>query len=155
MEIEKVLEKLGVKYRLVKHKAVFTVGETDDALGDHYAIKNLFLKDKSGQYYLTIMSGHKRLDIKSLAEQVGSGKLCFAKADDLMEVLGVTPGSVSLFGIVNDKNHQVQVVVEKDLMALDEVSFHPNDNTATIFFKPENLHKIASEFNHDIKLVDM
>ncbi len=97
----------------------------------------------------------KRLDLKELAVKIKSKKLRFASADNMMELLGVTPGSVSLFGIINDKNNKVKVFIESDVVKQDEISFHPNENTATVFFDPKHLDVIAQELGHEITKIDI
>lgn len=155
MDTENLLNKLKIPFRRVDHQAVFTVEESNLYLTDNHPIKNLLLQDKSGQFILVIMSGLKRLDLKELTNKIGSKKLQFAKPEDMKSLLGVAPGSVSLFGIINDKNNQVKIVIENDVTKLKEVSFHPNDNTATVFFDPIYLNLIAQELKHEIVLVKL
>ena len=155
MDTENLLNKLKIPFRRIDHSAVFTVEESNLVLTDENPIKNLLLQDKSGQFFLVIMSGLKRLDLKELSSKIGSSKLQFAKPDDMMSVIGVTPGSVSLFGIINDKQNKVRIVIENSITKLEEISFHPNDNTATIFFDPIYLNLIAQELKHEIVLIDI
>lgn len=154
MDTENVLNKLEISFRRVNHPAVFTVEESNLYITDKHPIKNLFLQDKIGQHFLVIMSGLKRLDLKELANKIGSKKLQFAKPEDMRNLLGVTPGAVSLFGIINDKQNQVKIVVENDVTRIKEIGFHPNDNTATVFFDPRFLNKIAQELGHEIVFFD-
>lgn len=155
MDTENLLNKLQIPFRRIDHPPVFTVDDLNDHLIDHFPIKNLFLKDDTKQYYLIIMSGMKRLDLKELAVKINSKKLRFASADNMMELLGVTPGSVSLFGIMNDKNNKVKVFIESSITKQDEISFHPNENTATVFFDPKFLDTIAKELYHEVTVIDI
>lgn len=150
MDTENLLNKLGIPYRRVDHPPVFTVDDLNDHLEGHYPIKNLFLKDDTKQYYLIMMSGMKRLDLKHVASVINSKKLRFASPENMMEILGVTPGSVSLFGLINDTQNKVKAFIESDLLKQDEISFHPNDNTATIFFDPKYINVIANELGCQI-----
>ena len=95
--------------------------------------KNLFLRNQKGtRHYLVIVHYQKRADLRTVAEQIGDGKLSFASPERLLAHLGVTPGSVSPFGLINDADHAVRVVIDQELRSADRISFHPNINTATI-----------------------
>lgn len=154
-QIKHFLDDVGIPYRWVDHAAVYTVEESLKLIDDKEPIKNLLLQDKSGQYFLVIMSGANRLDTKDLAKKLNTNKLRFATARDLKELMGVEPGSVSLFGLLNDTNSQVRLVVEGRLLEVQELGFHPNDNTATLFMSPAHLRKVAHRLNHDMILVNL
>jgi Ala-tRNA(Pro) deacylase len=95
--------------------------------------KNLFLRNQKGtRHYLLIVPYLKRVDLRSVADQIGDGKLSFASPERLMAHLGLTPGSVSPFGLIHDTGHLVRVVLDRDLRSADRISFHPNINTATL-----------------------
>ena len=94
--------------------------------------KNLFLRNQKGnRHYLVVLEHSKRADLKAVADQIGDGKLSFASPERLMTHLGLTPGSVSPFGLINDRDHAVRVVLDRDLKSADALAFHPNINTAT------------------------
>ena len=129
------LTELGIPYEKHEHPAVFTVEQAEE----HWAgitathCKNLFLRNQKGnRHYLVILVATKRADLRAVADQIGDGKLSFASADRLMTHLGLTPGSVSPFGLINDQQHQVRVVMDSDLKTAERVAFHPNVNTATL-----------------------
>lgn len=138
-QVHEMLDSLGISYEIHEHQAFFTVAEADEK---GYALaglnlKNLFIKNKRGpERYLVILDDHRRLDFKAFAAFTGWGnKVTFAGDDELMEYLGLTPGSVGPFGLINDWRHQVIVVLDKIIgQAADDtlVNFHPNDNTATL-----------------------
>jgi Ala-tRNA(Pro) deacylase len=123
----------GVDHATLDHPAVFRVGEGDDiksALpGSH--TKNLFLKDHRDQLWLISAEQQTRIDLKRLPAVIGSGRLSFASADLMEVVLGVSPGSVTAFALVNDTGRKVRFVLDRALDEADLVNFHPLTNTAT------------------------
>jgi Ala-tRNA(Pro) deacylase len=155
LEVKSLLKDLGIPYRWVDHHAVYTVEESLKQIEDKEPIKNLLLQDKSGRYFLVIMSGEKRLDMKNLATKLNSRKLQFANAERLKDCLGVEPGAVSLFGLMNDEESKVTLVIEGRLLSVDELGFHPNDNTATLFIDPRHFKTIAMKLGHEMIVVDL
>src|SRR5689334_25118925 len=111
------LEALGLAHRSVEHAPVFTVEEAKahrgELPGGH--IKNLFLRNKKEEMWLVVVEEDKRIDLKALGELLGAGKLSFGSPDRLMTYLGVLPGAVTPFAIINDKGGKVKVVLDKDL----------------------------------------
>ena len=129
------LNTLGIQYELYEHPAVFTA---DDAAA-HWKdipgtpVKNLFLRNKKGdRHYLVILGIEKEADLRHLVKLVGDDRLSFGSPERLMKHLGVTPGSVSPFGLIHDAGRAVRVIVDSDLRAADRLIFHPNDNTASL-----------------------
>lgn len=130
-----LLEELGIKYSRYEHPPVYTVEEANqywqDIEGAH--AKNLFLRNNKGSmHYLVVLEESKTADLKDLAGKLASGKLGFASERRLQEHLGLETGAVSPFGLINDQNKAVVVVLDKDLKKHEKVNFHPNVNTATI-----------------------
>lgn len=129
------LEELGISFTRHEHPPVATVEEAErhwTGIGATHG-KNLFLRNQKGnRHYLVILQHLKRADLRAVADQIGDGKLSFASPERLMTHLGLTPGSVSPFGLVNDATHQVRVVLDRDLKSAERISFHPNINTATL-----------------------
>ena len=129
------LDALGIGYTRHDHPPVATVEEAVRHWADIPAThcKNLFLRNQKGdRHYLVIVEHAKRVDLRRLAEQIGDGKLSFASPERLKSYLGLTPGSVSPFGLINDSSRAVRVVIEGDLKAATRLSFHPNINTVTL-----------------------
>ena len=87
---------------------------------------------KGSQHYLVIIHYQKRANLRAVADQIGDGKLSFGSPERLKAHLGVTPGSVSPFGLIHDREHAVRVVIDRDLRSAERISFHPNINTATV-----------------------
>jgi len=128
------LAELGIAFERHEHPPVATVEEAERHwVGiDATHCKNLFLRNQKGtRHYLVILLHSKRADLRAVADQIGDGKLSFASPDRLMAHLGLTPGSVSPFGLINDRAHAVRVVLDRDLRSTTRVSFHPNINTRT------------------------
>jgi Ala-tRNA(Pro) deacylase len=128
------LRELGIEYTRHEHPAAATVDEAETHWADIDAThcKNLFLRNQKGnRHYLVVLVASKKADLKAVADQVGDGKLSFASAERLMSHLGLTPGSVSPFGLINDRHRAVRVVMDRDLKTAARLSFHPNINTVT------------------------
>ena len=129
------LDELGIAYARYEHPPIASAeaGEQYWAGIDAAHCKNLFMRNQKGtKHYLVILNYLKRANLRAVSDQVGDGKLSFASPDRLMTHLGVTPGSVSPFGLIHDPSHQVRVVLDRDLKSADRISFHPNINTATV-----------------------
>jgi Ala-tRNA(Pro) deacylase len=137
-QVYAVLDELAILYERYSHVAVYTVAEAKkvdrEIAGKH--CKNLFLKDKKREdYYLVILPGEKRADLAALARQAGAGGFTFASEEKLREYLNLGRGSVTPFGLLNDRKKRVRVLVDRDLAGAAEVGFHPNTNTATLIIK--------------------
>jgi Ala-tRNA(Pro) deacylase len=127
------LAELGVEQTTHEHPAVFRVGEGEELKaaipGAH--TKNLFLKDGKGQLWLISAKDTTRIDLKRLPEVIGSARLSFGNEALMVEALGVTPGSVTAFALINDVEHRVRFVLDRALAEAEIVNFHPLTNTAT------------------------
>jgi Ala-tRNA(Pro) deacylase len=128
------LAELGIAFERHEHPPVATVEEAERYWAgiDATHCKNLFLRNQKGnRHYLVVLVHSKRADLRAVADQIGDGKLSFASPERLMAHLGLTPGSVSPFGLINNRDRSVRVVLDRDLERAVRVSFHPNINTAT------------------------
>lgn len=151
------LDALNIVHRTIQHPPMFTV---DDAIrlrgnmpGGH--AKNLFLKNRKGKMWLVVMHEAKRADLSRLGVQLESGKLGFASEQRLMHYLGVYPGAVTPLSVINDRQHQVTVVIEESLLALDPLHFHPCDNAMTTTLSAESLLRYLEAHNHSPVLMDL
>lgn len=142
---------LGIAHTTHQHRPVFTVDESRDlkaALpGGH--TKNLFLKDKKGRLFLLSALGDAVIDLTAVSKLVGSGRFSFGNADLLMRHLGVTPGSVTVFAILNDTERNVTLLLDEGLFAHDPVNFHPLRNDATTAVSPADLLKFCRATGHE------
>ena len=155
-EIYHLLEEKGIAFEKLEHQAVYTMEDMDKAgiTAKGTVCKNLFLRDSKGKnHFLVIVPEEKRVDLKILAERIGSTKLSFASADRLAKYLGVEQGCVSPFGVLNDESRSVTVVFDQELQFNDAVGVHPNDNTATVWLDFESLRRGVEEHGNEIMLV--
>jgi Ala-tRNA(Pro) deacylase len=143
-KVYKVLEELEIPYKVTEHPAVYTAEEAEEYshLLEGSRVKNLFLRDGKGRsHYLVIVDHDKMLDLKALESVIGKKRLGFASPRRLMKYLGLTPGSVSPFGLINDSEKKVKVFVDEVLKKEEKINFHPNDNTQTLTIKFSDLLK--------------
>lgn len=144
------LAELGLACRTVEHPPVFTVedsGELYETIpGGH--TKNLFLKDAKGQLFLIVAHPGTRVDLKKLPPVIGSARLSFGRAELLGEVLGVNPGSVTAFALMNDRDGRVRVVIDKNLMTFETINLHPMENSATTSIAREDLLRFIRAAGH-------
>ena len=157
-DIYKVLNNLAIEYRRYEHPAVFTV----EAAEEHYAkmlgahTKNLFLRNKKGnRHYLVAIESSKNIDLKQLREFLNESNLSFASAERLQKYLGLTPGSVSILGLMNDENKEVQVVIDTDLLKEEIINCHPNINTATLGIRTKDIEKFLKFTGHVIREIEV
>ena len=129
------LDALGIPYERHEHPAVFTAADASQFWDPIPGVqcKNLFLRNKKGdRHYLVVVEIGKRVDLKDLVRTVADDRLSFGSAERLMAELGLTPGSVSPFGLLNDADGSVRVLIDQDLKGADRLIFHPNINTASV-----------------------
>ena len=144
---------LGIPFESHKHPAVFTVEEAQLHCGHLPGAhcKSLFLKDKKGQLWLAVMLDGREVNIKALQGAMGAARLSFGKAELLEEVLGVTPGAVTPFGLINDTKQRVRVFFDAEMMAAELVNFHPLRNDATTAIAPNDLRRFIIACGHDAR----
>ena len=151
------LAALGIATHTLEHAPVFTVAESSELErqlpGGH--TKNLFLKDDKGVLWLIIAESATRVDLKAMARRIGSGRLSFGKPDLLRDVLGVPPGSVTAFAVMNDTAHRVRVVVDRNLMRHETVNCHPLRNTATTNIGRDDLLRFIHACGHAPAIADL
>lgn len=149
------LDKLGVQYQRIDHEAAMTMEaceEIDRALGDNTTIcKNLFLCNRQEtDFYLLLMPGDKPFKTKDLSTQIHSARLSFAKPEYMEKYLDITPGSVSVLGLMNDSEKKVQLLIDEDVMKEPYFGCHPCINTSSLKFTTEDLmQKIIPALEHE------
>jgi Ala-tRNA(Pro) deacylase len=151
-ELLERLDALGIPSETVEHAPVFTVAESksvkESVPGAHS--KNLFVKDKKGRYFLISAKHDTAIDLKRTHEVLGaSGRLSFGSAEQLKAMLGVEPGSVTAFAVVNDTEGRVTMVLDANLMEHERVNFHPLVNSMTTGVSREDLVKFLRATGHD------
>ena len=143
-ELYQLLDSLKIPYDYIEHPPVPTVEEAmkywSDIESGH--CKNIFFRNHKGnRHYLVILYYDSKLNIKELEQKLRQGKLTFASDRRLMQYLGLTPGSVSPFGLINDHTRHVHLFIDKNLMNFERLSFHPNTNTASLIIPREGLFR--------------
>lgn len=151
------LKELGIEFQLYHHQAVFTVAEAHGVERDMTGVhcRNLFLRDKKKNNFLVVLRHETEIDMKKIAPLIGADKISFGSPDRLWEYLGVRPGSVCPYAIINDKNNDVKIVLEQGMMEADIVNYHPLLNTMTIGTTPQNLLKFIESTGHTPHIVDL
>ena len=151
-----LLDAHGVEHRTLEHPAVFRVEEGLEIKaqlpGGH--TKNLFLKDAKGQIWLVCALGETRVDLKRLPDAIGAARLSFGSPELMKEVLGVTPGSVTIFALINDADRRVKLVLDAALLAPEPVNFHPLTNTATTAVSQAGLKAFLKALDITAQVVD-
>ena len=145
------LDTLGIRHETIEHPALFTVEQSKELRGEIPGAhtKNLFLKDKKGRLFLVTAVENTVIDLKRLHEVIGgSGRLSFGSADQLMEHLGVAPGSVTAFGVINDERGQVAMILDERLQAYERINCHPLVNTATTGLSYADLLRFLEATGH-------
>jgi Ala-tRNA(Pro) deacylase len=149
------LADLSIDTQTIDHPAVFTVAESGHVEiplpGAH--TKNLFLKDDKGALFLVVANAGTRVDLKGLSKRLGAGRFSFGKPDLLMEVLGVTPGSVTAFAIINDIKNRVKIIIDGALMADTSINCHPLENTATTNIARDDLLQFIRATGHEPRVM--
>ena len=156
-EILSLLDERGVSYELTEHKAVYNMAELAEVVLPYPEAdaKNLFVRDdKKRGYYLITVRGDKRVDLKAYRQQNGTRPLSFASAEDLMARLGLIPGAVSPFGLLNDAERSVIFCLDREFLdASGRIGVHPNDNTATVWLAAADLLSLIQEHGNPIRLI--
>lgn len=157
-ELAAYLRGLGIETRTVTHPPLFTVEESRALRGEIPGAhtKNLFLKDKKDQLFLVVAPEEAEIDLKHLHRRIGAAsRLSFGRPELLMETLGVTPGSVTAFGLVNDRTGRVMPILEAGLMEAALVNCHPLTNTATTSLSPKDLLAFIRATGHEPRILDL
>jgi len=151
------LEALGIATETMAHAPVFTVEESKELRGNLPGghCKSLMFKDKKGALWLVVCLEDTAVDIKALQKLIGAARLSFAKPDLLQAVLGVDPGSVTPFGLINDTENQINVVLDKTMLQSTVLNYHPLKNDATTQITPDDLQKFIAACGHRAKIVEL
>lgn len=156
MTLYNLLQNCDIPYEKYEHRAVFTCAESDglevEIPGAH--TKQLLMRDKKKRHYvLAIVMHDKKVDTKTLGEFLGTGRLSFVSPHDLKRLFNVDPGSVTPFGLMFDKEHEVRVIVDEDAWEIGKFRFHPLVNTATLVIDKEGFKRFLQETGHKFEVV--
>lgn len=151
------LDDLGLGYKTISHPPLFTVDDSKALRGalDGGHAKNLFLKNKKGRMWLLVAEESAPVNLKAFAKQIGAGNLSFGKPELLMEILGVIPGAVTPFALMNAAPGSITPLFDQDLLAEDPLNFHPLDNTMTTTIAKADLLRFIEALGHSYETVDL
>jgi Ala-tRNA(Pro) deacylase len=152
------LDALGITYERHEHPAVFNAEDASKFWDPIPGVqcKNLFLRNKKGdRHYLVVLEISKRADLKDLVKVVGDDRLSFGSPERLLDKLGLTPGSVSPFGLINDRDGSVRVLLDADLKGQPRLIFHPNINTASVVVSWADLEKFLGTTTNSVRVVSL
>ena len=156
-EIYDHLTRQNVWHRITEHEAIYNMAEIAkiDVLYPEAAAKNLFVRDnKKRMYYLITVKGDKRVDLKEFKQTHNTRPLSFASADDLMSIMGLIPGAVTPFGLLNDEERRVHLFLDRAFLdSPGLIGVHPNDNTATVWLNTESLIRMIEEHGNPVDVV--
>jgi len=156
-EVYDLLNERRIEYEAIEHEAVYNMEEADALELPHReaGTKNLFIRDdKKRNYYVVSIPEHDRLDLKALREKLESRPLKFAQDYELMDLMGLIPGQVTPFGTLNDTEHKVKVLIS-DYFRGGLMDAHPNDNTATLILKADDVVELLKSFGVDISYIKL
>lgn len=156
-EIYDFIKKKNIWYEMTEHKAVYNMQELNDIQLPYKERdgKNLFVRDdKKRNYYLITLKGDKKLDLKTFSDSYHTRRLSFASENDLSNLLGLKPGSVTPLGLLNDKDSKVIFYLDEDFLNDNGIiGVHPNDNTATVWLKTLDLIDIIQEHGNPVNVI--
>ena len=156
-EIYALLSTRNIWHEVTEHKAVYNMAEVAEIHLPYPEAdaKNLFIRDdKKRNYYLITVKGDKRVDLKEFRRQHNLRALSFASSEDLSAIMGLTPGSVTPLGILNDSGHRVHFYLDTDF-AGNKIGVHPNDNTATVWMQAEDLLRLIQEHGNEAEFTKL
>ncbi len=159
MDIYAFLDQHGIPYQRFDHEAVFTCEQAKEIRTEPMPgkdTKNLFLRDEKGKQHFLVVVGHeKQVDLKALKQVFGTQKLSFASPERLLAYLGLTPGSVTILGLVNDTSHAVEVFVDNAVWNAEALCCHPLINTATLSIPHDGIVKFLEVTGHKLNIIDV
>ncbi len=154
-----LLDSLGIEYKRVDHEAAETMAacEEIDAVLGVTMCKNLFLCNRQKTaFYLLLMPGDKKFKTKELSAQIGSARLSFAGAEDMVKYLDIEPGSVSVMGLMNDRDHAVQLLIDEDVLKDEYLGCHPCVNTSSLKMRVDDVKSVfLPAVGHEYKTVHL
>ena len=156
-DLIRMLKDNGFEYFIEEHAPLFTVEDSKSLRGQIEGAhsKNLFLKDAKANFFLISIEESASIDLKKTMQQIQSKKLSFAKPEYLQDILGVEPGSVSPFALLNDTKKQVKFFLDRSFLDSKTVNFHPLINTATVNISPQNLIELIEKYHNPVNYIDL
>ena len=158
MDILNFLAENKISFTKYDHPAVFTC-EDAERMGLKFPgadTKNLFLRDKKGErHFLVVLPHHKQADLKALEKVIGSTRLSMGSPERMMKYLGVEPGSVSILGLINDKEVSVEVIFDESVWNSDQIQCHPLVKTSTVVIPKDGIVKFLEGTGHQVKVINL
>ena len=156
-DLIRILNDNGFEYFVEEHAPLFTVEDSKSLRGQIEGAhsKNLFLKDAKADFFLISIEESASIDLKKTMQQIQSKKLSFAKPEYLQDILGIEPGSVSPFALLNDTKKQVKFYLDRSFLDSETVNFHPLINTATVNISPQNLIELIEKYHNPVNYIDL
>ncbi len=155
-KVYKYLNQLGINYSVSEHLPIYTIDELEEYDIPHKdkIAKNLFLRNDNGKkHYIITIRQDKQVDLKDLREKIGSSRLSFASEDRLMKHLGLTKGSVTPLGAINNEDKLVEIYFDEDLVGEEIIGVHPNENDATVWLSFLSIKKIIENSGNAFGIV--
>jgi len=155
-ELLELLDRLSYNYKIFEHEAFFSVDDSEKKRGfsEGAHTKNLFLKNKKNNFFLLSCEENKKIDLKKVSKVLKLGNLSFANKELLLDLLGIYPGSVTPFGLLNNQENNVSFYLDKDLMNYKTINFHPLVNTSTINMDINNFINFLIENGKKVNIFD-
>lgn len=155
--VEEILLQQGCAFEVYEHAPVYTCAQAAEALAgvSGVAVKNLFLKDTKQQFFMVVVDEKKRVDLKALSKKIGAGKFSFGNEAELKDVLGLTPGAVSMLALINDRQKRVRLLVDTEAWGEKPIHCHPLVNTKTLLVTPGDLEKFLASTGHAVELIEI
>ena len=156
-DLIRILNDNGFEYFVEEHAPLFTVEDSKSLRGQIEGAhsKNLFLKDAKANFFLISIEESASIDLKKTMQQIQSKKLSFAKPEYLQDILGIEPGSVSPFALLNDTKKQVKFYLDRSFLDSETVNFHPLINTSTVNISPQNLIELIEKYHNPVNYIDL
>ena len=157
-KVKEYLNTIGIQFKIVEHEPAYTTEEADKYIEGHDGVrtKTMFIcNKKKTNYYMIIMDDSKRLDMNKFKEIVSEKQMKMASEEALKEKLGVKPGMVSPFGLLNNDEKDVKIYMDKEIITEEIMTFHPNDNTKTLFITTKDLFKYLESIGYEINIIEL
>ena len=157
-KVKEYLNTIGIQFKIVEHEPAYTTEEADKYIEGHDGVrtKTMFIcNKKKTNYYMIIMDDSKRLDMNKFKEIVSEKQMKMASKEALKEKLGIEPGMVSPFGLLNNDEKDVKIYMDKEIITEEIMTFHPNDNTKTLFITTKDLFKYLENIGYELNIIEL
>lgn len=158
LQVEEKLKELQIDCQIVEHEPALTTEQADRFIEGIEGVrtKTMFLTNKKKtQYYLLVMDDRKRLNMEAFGAAAGVGRVRMASSDSLYEKMSLIPGIVSPFGLLNNKDHDISIFIDCEIMSEERMSFHPNTNEKTIFLATQDLIRYIESLGYAVNVVEL